>query len=101
MPLADVAVAADDADQAAPLATYPANVSLDCPHAASLQGQWFVIAADTSYTSAPAPEGPYPPGMKLCDSGDLFVPKSLFDGKRRVVWGWIRDLEGNRDDGKP
>jgi len=29
------------------------------------------------------------------------VPKSLFDGKRRVVWGWIRDLEGNRDDGKP
>jgi sucrose-6-phosphate hydrolase SacC (GH32 family) len=84
-----------------PLATYPANVSLDCPHAAPLQGEWFVIAADTSYTSAAAPEGPYPSGMKIYDSGDLFVPKSLFDGQRRLIWGWIRDLEGNRDDGKP
>lgn len=84
-----------------PLATYPASVSLDCPHAAPLRRQWFVIAADTSYTSAPAPEGPYPPGMKLYDSGDLFVPKSLFDGNRRLIWGWIRDLEGNRDSGNP
>lgn len=82
-----------------PLATYPANVSLDCPHATPLQGQWFVIAADTSYTSAAAPEGPYPAGMRLYDSGDLFVPKSLFDGSRRLIWGWIRDLEGDRDTG--
>jgi sucrose-6-phosphate hydrolase SacC (GH32 family) len=86
----------------APLVTYAsAAPSLDCPHAAPIQGRWFIIAADTSYVSAETPAGPYPPDMKLYDSGDLFVPKSLFDGKRRLIWGWIRDLEGNRDNGKP
>jgi sucrose-6-phosphate hydrolase SacC (GH32 family) len=84
-----------------PLATYPQSVSLDCPHVAPVQGRWFIIAADTSYTSADKPEGPYPPDMKLYDSGDLFVPKSLFDGKRRLIWGWIRDVEGSCDSGKP
>jgi sucrose-6-phosphate hydrolase SacC (GH32 family) len=37
----------------------------------------------------------------LTQNGELFVPKSLFDGKRRLIWGWIRDVEGNRDNGKP
>jgi beta-fructofuranosidase len=83
-----------------PLATYSTGLSLECPHAAPMQGRWFVLAADTSYVSAETPAGPYPPDMKNYDSGDLFVPKSLFDGKRRLVWGWVRDLEGNRDSGK-
>ncbi len=85
----------------APLATYTEAMSLDCPHAAPVQDRWFIIAADTCYVSTEKPEGPYPPDMKLYDSGDLFVPKSLFDGKRRLIWGWIRDLEGNRDSGNP
>ena len=86
----------------APLVTYAsAAPSLDCPHAAPMQGRWFILAADTSYVSTAKPEGPYPQDMQLYDSGDLFVPKSLFDGKRRLIWGWIRDLEGNRDNGKP
>jgi beta-fructofuranosidase len=84
-----------------PLATYDAGLSLDCPHAAPIGKRWFILAADTSYTSAPAPEGPYPAGMAPYDVGDLFVPKSLFDGKKRIVWGWIRDLEGGKDRGKP
>jgi beta-fructofuranosidase len=85
----------------APLAEYPpTGFSLDAPHAAPIQGRSFIIAANTSYVSTEKPEGPYPPGMKLYDSGDLFVPKSLFDGKRRLIWGWIRDLKGNRDNGK-
>jgi len=84
----------------APLATYAEQISLDCPHAAPMGGRWFIIAADTSYVSTETVQGPYPPDMKLYDSGNLFVPKSLFDGKRRVIWGWINDLEGNRDSGK-
>jgi len=83
-----------------PLATYSEGMSLDCPHAAPMGGRWFLIAADTSYVSTETPEGPYPPDMRPYDSGNLFVPKSLSDGKRRVIWGWIQDLEGNRDDGK-
>src|ERR1035437_7285471 len=83
-----------------PLATYSTGLSLDCPHAAPVQGRWFVLAADTSYVSTETPAGPYPQDMKSYDSGDLFVPKSLFDGKRRLIWGWVRDLEGNRDSGE-
>ena len=69
----------------APLAVYTAATSLDCPHAAPVQGRWFLMAADTCYVSTDKPEGPYPPDMNLYDSGDLFVPKSLFDGKRRLI----------------
>ena len=29
------------------------------------------------------------------------MPKSLFDGRRRIIWGWVRDLEDGRDSGKP
>jgi beta-fructofuranosidase len=83
-----------------PLATYDPSLSLDCPHAAPVGGRWFIIAADTSYTTAPTPDGPYPAGMMPYDSGNLFVPKSLFDGKRRIIWGWVCDLEAGRDAGK-
>jgi beta-fructofuranosidase len=84
-----------------PIATYPAlDASLDCPHAAPVQDRWFVLAADANYTSAERPEGPYPPRMQTYDYGDLFVPKSLSDGRRRLIWGWVRDLEGRRDAGK-
>jgi sucrose-6-phosphate hydrolase SacC (GH32 family) len=38
--------------------------------------------------------------METYDYGDLLVPKSLFDGQRRLIWGWVRDLEGQRDAGK-
>ncbi len=83
------------------LAEYDVRVSLDCPQAAPVGGRWFVIAADTSYASAPSAGGPYPPGMVPYDVGDLFVPKSLWDGRRRLAWGWVRDLEGGKDRGKP
>lgn len=84
-----------------PLAVYDASLSLDCPHAAPIGDRWFIIAADTSYAAAPAPGGPYPAGMEPYDAGDLFVPKSLSDGERRIIWGWVRDLEGGKDRGKP
>ena len=85
----------------APLAKYATGVPLDCPHAAPMLGRWFVLAAHTNYVSTETPEGPYPSAMQPYESGNLFVPKSLFDGRRRLLWGWIQDLEGNRDTGKP
>lgn len=83
-----------------PLVVYDLAYSLDCPHAAPVGGRWFIIAADTSYTTAPVPEGPYPSDMQVYDAGNLFVPKSLFDGRRRIIWGWVADLEDGRDAGK-
>lgn len=82
-----------------PLKRYPTGASLDCPHAAPIGDNWFIIAADHHYTSAPGPEGPYPASMVPFEQGDLFVPKSLFDGKRRLIWGWVADLEGHDDAG--
>ncbi|WP_165251957.1 LamG-like jellyroll fold domain-containing protein [Paludisphaera soli] len=84
-----------------PIAVYDPAVSLDCPHAAPVDGRWFLIAADASYATAPSPGGPYPAGMTVYDAGDLFVPKSSYDGERRILTGWIRDLEGGEDRGKP
>lgn len=79
--------------------------SLDCPHAAPIQEHWFIIAGQSMYTSAKSPSGPYPrdaadPLFQSFDGPNLAVPKSLFDGHRRLIWGWVRDLEGNCDSGK-
>lgn len=82
-----------------PLERYPNGASLDCPHAAPIGDRWFVIAADHHYTTAPDPAGPYPAGMVPFEEGDLFVPKTLFDGKRRLLWGWVADLENHDDAG--
>jgi len=82
-----------------PLGTYDMGVGLDCPNAAPMGGRSFIIASQAHYVSAETPAGPYPAEMKPYESGDLVVPKSLSDGKRRLVWGWIRDLEGSRDSG--
>ena len=49
----------------APLASYEPSISLDCPHAAPLGNRWFILAADTSYTTAPSPVGPCPPSMQI------------------------------------
>jgi sucrose-6-phosphate hydrolase SacC (GH32 family) len=84
------------------------GVSPDCPQTFSMQGRWFIIGAATDYMSAPTPAGPYPQNLQLYksggqlsgkpyDGGDLFVPKSLFDGQRRLIWGTIRDVKDNRD----
>jgi sucrose-6-phosphate hydrolase SacC (GH32 family) len=83
-----------------PLVKYPlAQESIDCPHAAPIGNHWFIICADANYTTAKGPEGPYPPKTTRYDYGDLLVPKSLFDGRRRLIWGWIRDLKEQQDAG--
>jgi len=82
------------------------GASEDCPHAAPVQGHWFIMGGQSRYISAGNPSGPYPrdasdPLFQSLDGPDLLVPKSLFDGDRRLIWGWVRDLKGNRDSGKP
>lgn len=83
-----------------PLYVYPKEFSGDCPQMFFEQGKWHIIAADHHYTWADAPGGPYQSTMQPFDCGELFVPKSTSDGKRRILLGWIGDREGNRDSGK-
>ena len=82
-----------------PVYTYPLAVSGDCPNIFAMNVRWYIIAADYHYTSAPEPGGPYDAEMLAYDCGDLRVPKTMFDGERRILVGWIRDREGYSDAG--
>jgi sucrose-6-phosphate hydrolase SacC (GH32 family) len=82
-----------------PVYTYPLAVSGDCPNIFEVNGRWYIIAADYHYTSAAKPGGPYGSPMLPYDCGDLRVPKSMYDGQRRILVGWIRDREGYLDSG--
>jgi sucrose-6-phosphate hydrolase SacC (GH32 family) len=82
-----------------PLYTYPLSVSGDCPNIFRMDGRWYIIAADYHYTLADAPGGPYREPMLPYDCGDLRVPKTMFDGTRRILVGWIRDRAGYSDAG--
>lgn len=84
-----------------PVYTYPLSVSGDCPSVFEMNGRWYIIAADYHYTSAPEPGGPYGLEMLPYDCGDLRVPKTMFDGERRILVGWIRDRSGHVDAGEP
>ncbi len=84
-----------------PIYTYPLSVSGDCPDIFSMNGRWYIIAADYHYISATEPGGPYGEDMLPYDCGDLRVPKTMFDGERRIVVGWIRDRAGHVDAGTP
>ena len=83
-----------------PVFTYPLSVSGDCPNIFPVDGRWYIIAADRHYTVAQAPGGPYAPEMLPYGCGELFVPKTMFDGQRRILLGWIHDREGHTDAGK-
>ena len=83
-----------------PLMVLPKTLSADCPHLFEMAGKWYLIAADRHYTSGPAQTGPFSTEMKPYEAGELFVPKTLFDGQRRILAGWIADREGSKDSGK-
>ncbi len=82
-----------------PVYTYPLSVSGDCPNIFEMNGRWYIIAADYHYTLADAPGGAYGAEMLPYDCGDLRVPKTMFDGERRILAGWIRNREGYVDSG--
>lgn len=83
-----------------PIYEYPIAVSGDCPNIFEMNGRWYIIAADYHYTTAPEPGGPYDATMLPYDCGDLRVPKTMFDGERRINVGWIRTRAGHADIGE-
>lgn len=83
-----------------PLLVFPPSVSGDCPQVFYEQGKWYIIAADRHYTAAERVGGPYSPDMQPFGAGELFVPKTMSDGNRRILLGWIGDREEKEDGGK-
>lgn len=80
-----------------PLVVYPVSVSGDCPEIFSMNNKWYIICADYHYMSAKSSTGPYDVKVKTFDMGDLRVPKTMYDGKRRLFTGWISDYQDHKD----
>lgn len=77
----------------------------ECPDLFSIGVRWYLLASPpahgvTEVRTAPSENGPWaqPEGPAI-DTPILYAAKSMFDGRRHVLVGWLRDLEGNQDSG--
>jgi len=84
-----------------PLLTYPMALSGDCPDIFELGGDWYIINGNYEYTWAPEADGPWSQNFAAYDNGDLRVAKTMFDGQRRLLVGWVGDYAGETDAGEP
>jgi beta-fructofuranosidase len=77
----------------------------ECPDYFQIGATHYLIISPTGTAStyarhAPALRGPYiDPVSPQVDTRILYAAKSLFDGKRHILFGWVRDLGGQRDGG--
>ena len=84
-----------------PLMTYAMALSGDCPDIFELNGSWYILNGNYEFTWAPELAGPWDQGFAPYDCGDLRVAKTMFDGKRRILVGWVGDYAEDRDAGAP
>lgn len=82
-----------------PWVIYPASVSGDCPDIFQERGKWYIDLADYHYVQVDEPGAVDPPVMQY-DCGDLRVAKTMYDGQRRIIMGWVGDYAGNTDSGE-
>ena len=81
------------------------SMALECPDLYYAMGHWHVLySADgrTFYRSAQSLSGPWEaadPDMDDHIYRGIYAPKTLFDGERRFLIGWIGTREGDCDAG--
>jgi sucrose-6-phosphate hydrolase SacC (GH32 family) len=77
----------------------------ECPDLFKIGDTYHLIMSPTGTSStyarsSKALRGPYlDPISPAVDTRILYAAKRMFDGKRHILVGWIRDLAGNRDSG--
>ena len=76
----------------------------ECPDLFKIDDTYYLIhspsAGTTDMRYAKDIRGPYrPPASPNIDTPILYAAKRMFDGKRHIITGWIRDLGGDRDGG--
>ena len=76
----------------------------ECPDLFRIGDTWYLVyspsAGSTDYCYAKHLRGPWiHPESRAVDTTILYAAKSMFDGKRHILVGWLRDLEGERDGG--
>ena len=74
----------------------------ECPDMFHLDGRWVVVYSHgtTRYRVAESSTGPWRAAWPdTFDSHFLSAAKSLNDGQRQILFGWVPTLEGERDGG--
>ena len=76
----------------------------ECPDVFKSGGTWYLLHSPSAGTTdvrwAKDLRGPWlRPDPFMIDTSILYAAKRMTDGKRHVLTGWIRDLEGYRDGG--
>jgi sucrose-6-phosphate hydrolase SacC (GH32 family) len=98
--------------QIQPLNYDPApTVACECPDLFKIGDTWYMLQSvwypkqatgTTDVRYSKDIRGPYRLSpTHAIDTPLLYAAKRMFDGKRHVLTGWIRDLGGARDDGAP
>lgn len=75
----------------------------ECPDMFHLEGRWVLVYSHgtTRYRFAESSSGPWLAGRpEAFDSHFVSAAKSLNDGRRQVLFGWVPTLEGERDEGR-
>ena len=74
----------------------------ECPDVFQLGERWHMIFStrETRYRVAGSPAGPWgAPAVESLDGRWLYAAKTLSDGQRRLLFGWVATREGERDSG--
>ena len=74
----------------------------ECPDVFPLAERWYMLFStrETRYRVARSPEGPWAsPAVDSLDGPRLYAAKSLTDGRRRLLFGWVPTRQGETDGG--
>ncbi len=76
----------------------------ECPDVFKIGNLFYLIHSPSAGTTdmrwADNLRGPYrPPLSASIDTPILYAAKRMFDGKRHIITGWLRDLTGDKDGG--
>jgi len=75
----------------------------ECPDLFHIGRRWYLVFSniETRYRSAESLEGPWTRfQLESFDSQRFYAAKTLSDGERRLLLGWIPSQEGERDEGR-
>jgi len=80
--------------------------NMECSDLFELDGRWYLIFSSgyTEYRLAEQMAGPYrAPRRPVFDDGGFYfyAAKTLWDGRRRLLFGWAGDTEGGKDSASP
>lgn len=69
----------------------------DCPDIFQMGDTWYLVKGHSWWQRSSSPTGPYTKELQF-DTDVHAVPKRMFDGKRHILVGWLRDTGGGTDE---